>query len=221
MPAICCCAALQSSSPTERFVSIRADARDRITSTTLVVGLTVTLAAGCTSSTHRATGSTPAASRATGSTPAVSSTASVAASASASSAAASPANAAPSAATSSGAAQNRVVSTDVRAQLLAAYVAKQGFAADQIGGTLPGSVYYAYVPSTNTYWAAATFVGSGTATEQTMVTLQDEGAEATFIRIGTGPWDVHIHALLWPCPGDLPVAVLAAWHLAIVEGCVS
>ena len=102
---------------------------------------------------------------------------------------------------------------------LLGYLAKQGFAADQIAGTRPGSVYYAYVPSTNTYWAAAAFAASPTATEQTGVNMQDGGAEATFTRVGNGPWDVRIHALLWPCPGDLPASVLAVWHLTIVEGC--
>ena len=121
----------------------------------------------------------------------------------------------------SGGAQNLIVPADVRAQILAGYLAKQGFAADQIGGTAPGSVYYAYVPSTNTYWAAATFVASASATEQTKVTLQDEGSAATFTRVGTGPWDVRLHPLLWPCPGDLPASVLAAWQLTIVEGCAS
>lgn len=114
-------------------------------------------------------------------------------------------------------AENRVVTADVRAQLLAGFLRKHGFAADQIAGTSPGSVFYAYVSSTNTYWAA-TFVASSTATEQTGVNMQDGGAEATFTRIGTGAWDVRIHDSLWPCPGDLPASVLAVWHLTIVEG---
>lgn len=203
----------------ERFVSIRTDARSRIITTTGALLLTVSLAAGCTSPTHSATGSTPSASRATGSTPAASSTASVAASASASPSAATSATPSPSAAASSAAAENRVVTADIRAQLLAGFLPKHGFAADQIAGTSPGSVYYAYVPSTNTYWAAATFVASSMATEQTGVNMQDGGAEATFTRFGTGAWDVHIHDSLWPCAGDLPASVLAVWHLTIVEGC--
>ena len=54
-----------------------------------------------------------------------------------------------------------------------------------------------------------------------MVTLQDEGAAATFTRVGTGPWAVRLHPLLWPCPGDLPAGVLAVWRLTIVEGCAA
>ncbi len=103
--------------------------------------------------------------------------------------------------------------------MLAGFLRKHGFAADQIVGTIPGSVYYAYIPSTDTYWAEASFVATSTATEQTRVNMQDGGAEATFTRIGTGAWDVHIHDSLWPCPGDLPASVLAVWHLTLVEGC--
>src|SRR5207237_7018301 len=75
------------------------------------------------------------------------------------------------------------------------------------------------VASTNTYWAAATFMASSTATEQTGVNMQDGGAEATFTRVGNGPWEVRIHDSLWPCPGDLPANVLTIWHLSIVDGC--
>ncbi|HEY8728050.1 MAG TPA: hypothetical protein VIL94_00595 [Acidothermaceae bacterium] len=196
-------------------MSIRTDAHSRIIAATATLLLTASLAAGCTSPTHRATGSTASAS-----SPApVSVAASGGPSAAASPASATSAAAASSAVTSSGPAENRVVTPDVRAQLLAGFLRKHGFAADQISGTRPGSVYYAYVASTNTYWAAATFVASSTATEQTGVNMQDGGAEATFTRVGTGAWDVHIHDGLWPCPGDLPASVLAVWHLTIVEGC--
>jgi hypothetical protein len=98
--------------------------------------------------------------------------------------------------------------------LLAAYLAHSGLAADQVVGTAPGSVYYAYLPSTQTYWAMAGFVPSSTASMQTQVSMQDEGCCGIFTQsAGAASWTYVSSYLGAPCPGAAPPEVLAVWNL--------
>src|SRR5215467_16275946 len=61
--------------------------------------------------------------------------------------------------------QNLVISSAEKSQLTAAYVASKSISLSDLAGGGPeaGSVYYAYDPSTDTYWALASFAPSSTA----------------------------------------------------------
>ncbi len=80
----------------------------------------------------------------------------------------------------------------------------------------PGSVYYAYDPATDTYWALATFEPTTALSDQTA--YMDGTSVGMFKAVGTGPWQATI-----PINPDVcqeikffPAAVLAAWSLPTV-----
>jgi len=111
--------------------------------------------------------------------------------------------------------QHLLVSSAVRSQLTAAYVALRQIPASDVSGTYPGSVYYAYDPATNTYWAKAGFVPSKTAPQSLLEIFQQDGSGAAFYRkVGSGPWQAR-YAGDGPCiyVSFFPKAVLAAWAI--------
>jgi hypothetical protein len=119
-------------------------------------------------------------------------------------------------------AKNLTATAAVKNGLLAAYLAHSGLAADQVGGTAPGSVYYAYLPSSQTYWAAAGFVPSSTATMQTQVSMQDDGCCGIFTQAsGAASWTFAGSYLGAPCPGTVPLQVLTVWNLPPGADCPS
>jgi hypothetical protein len=126
----------------------------------------------------------------------------------------------PSRTTGTAAAQNLPIPNDVRSQLLSAFVAAKKVQASEIAGPTPGSVYYGYLPATDTYWAVADFSLSPTASQQTQINFQDGGSRGMFHRRAGEAWQVTIGEIPWPCPGDLPDAMLSVWHLSISAGCV-
>jgi hypothetical protein len=134
----------------------------------------------------------------------------------AASAAASPPAAGSSAApTLQGGVQNLVISDAVRSQLTAAFVAHYGISQSDVAGTYPGTVYYAYDPATDTYWAAAQFMPSSTAPMNVLVEFQDGGNFGMFQKSGSGPWQLSIAGDPPSCsyPKFFPQAVLMAWSL--------
>jgi hypothetical protein len=110
-----------------------------------------------------------------------------------------------------------MVSTHVRSELTAAYVALRGIKTSDVAGasTTPGSVYYAYDPATHTYWAQAHFEPSATASQQVQVNFQDGGSFGLFKKVGTGPWQAVIGGEPGVCAElrFFPKAVLAVWLL--------
>lgn len=80
-----------------------------------------------------------------------------------------------------------------------------------------GSVYYAYDPSTDTYWALATFAASSTASMNAQVGFQDGGGTGMFKKAGaTGAWQATRGAFPEIC-GEVtyfPAAVLTAWSIS-------
>ena len=124
--------------------------------------------------------------------------------------------------TTANGARNLVASPTIKSGLLAAYLAHSGLAADQVVGTAPGSVYYAYLPSTQTYWAMAGFVPSSTASMQTQVSMQDEGCCGVFTQSsGAVSWTYVSSYLGAPCPGAVPPEVIAVWNLQPGTNCSS
>lgn len=118
--------------------------------------------------------------------------------------------------------QNLLADNSVRSELLAAFVAFRsdakntpGYAAippGSVGGILPGTLFYAYVPSTRTHWAVASFYPSSRASSTlASVAFQDGGADAVFMQPDGQGWAVEY---VGQCQSGLPAAVADAWRLA-------
>jgi len=123
--------------------------------------------------------------------------------------------------TTSGAAQNLAATAAVKSSLTAAYVAHNGLPANEVAGTAPGSVYYAFEPSTNTYWAIASFVPTSGASQQTQVAMQDDGCCGVFTQPSGGSWKFQASFLGEPCPGQVPADLETLWHLTYPGDCPS
>lgn len=120
-----------------------------------------------------------------------------------------------SASASSGAIKNLVVSTAVRAELTAAFEAFNKLPASYVKGTEPGSVYYAYDPATDAYWAMADIEPSATGLQDDPAGWQDGGNIGLFEKVGSGAWKGGVAGEPPEC-GELrffPHTVLAAWSL--------
>ena len=126
-----------------------------------------------------------------------------------------------------GGARDLAVSRAVRNELAAAYADFRGISLSDVEGTEPGSVYYAYDPATDTYWARATFVPSRTASFKVLVGFQDGADIGLFTRAARSGWQVERGGEPVVCAEVVffPVAVLRAWSLstdtAASFGCIS
>ncbi|MGH3255818.1 MAG: hypothetical protein ACRDOU_10495 [Streptosporangiaceae bacterium] len=91
----------------------------------------------------------------------------------------------------------------------------RGIPLSDVAGTIPGSVYYAYDPATDTYWAEATFQGSRTASQKVLVGFQDGGSFGLFARAARSGWQVEVGGAPVVCfeVPFFPPAVLMAWSL--------
>jgi hypothetical protein len=103
----------------------------------------------------------------------------------------------------------------VRNELTVAYVDLRGISVSDVAGTIPGSVYFAYDPATDTYWAEATFVPSRTASSKVLVGFQDGGSIGLFVRAARSGWQVQLGGEPIVCAEVpfFPPAVLMAWSL--------
>ena len=130
------------------------------------------------------------------------------------------------------AAINQVLTATVRPQLKAAYIAFMrastpdhdgNLTADEVEGPVVGRTYYAFVPSTHTYWAVAYFQPTAAVTsQQQQVAFQDEGSSGFFEKRSGQPWVMLRHANgagPWPCQGDLPSNLMRAWGLSVNGSC--
>jgi hypothetical protein len=123
--------------------------------------------------------------------------------------------------TASTSAQNLFATSAVKSALTAAYIAYTHFPASDIAGTEPGSVYYAYLPPTDTYWALAMFAPSATASGQTIFSLKDTGNVGIFSRQTGGNWSMISPGSLPFCPSQttIPSSVQALWGLSDPQSC--
>jgi hypothetical protein len=112
--------------------------------------------------------------------------------------------------------QNLTVTDAVRTQLTTAFVAYKHLDPSEITGTVQNSVYYAYDPSTQTYWALASFVPSTTAPQQVLVGMQDGGADGYFKMVGGGAWQVSLGEYPSICGEQkfFPPTVISLWSLS-------
>jgi uncharacterized lipoprotein NlpE involved in copper resistance len=119
--------------------------------------------------------------------------------------------------TSSPTAKNLAVTAAVRAQLLQAGAAFNSLPASDYTGLQPGTTYYAYDPTTNTYWAGAALAPSPSST-QAQVSSQDDGSYLLFTQSANGAWVAHDVGLAGvggsQCPLAVPPAILALWNWA-------
>jgi hypothetical protein len=115
---------------------------------------------------------------------------------------------------------NLPASAQVKADLTAAFVALKQVPASDVVGTAPGSVYYAYDPSTTTYWALASFDLSPGATQPVQVGWQDGGGQGLFKMVAGSSWSVQT-GVIPPYCGEVkffPPSVLAAWSITQPSG---
>jgi hypothetical protein len=120
-----------------------------------------------------------------------------------------------------GPAQNQTATAALKSQLTAAYVAHNHLPANEVAGTAPGSVYYAFIPSTNTYWAIASFYPTANSSQQTQVSMQDEGCCGVFTETTGGSWTMVAGFLGAPCPGQIPAQLETLWGLQYPGNCPS
>jgi hypothetical protein len=115
--------------------------------------------------------------------------------------------------------QNLPVSDTVKNQLTASFVTFRGFKATDVIGTAPDSVYYAYDPSSGTYWAMAEFVPSQEAGYQVQVSMQDAGGFAWFSQKSGSNWKPRNGSFPPWCHADqfFPSGVLAVWAISSAE----
>ena len=114
-----------------------------------------------------------------------------------------------------GGVRNLTVSRDVRNELTVAYVNFRGIPLSDVADAIPGSVYYAYVPATDTYWAEADFLPSRTASQKVLVGFQDGASIGFFVRAAGSGWQVQLGGAPVACTEVrfFPPAVLMAWSL--------
>jgi hypothetical protein len=116
--------------------------------------------------------------------------------------------------------QNQATSAD-EAALTAAYIAFTHFPPGDIAGIQAGSLHYAYLPSTETYWAIARFEPTPKASQQTLVNLQDNASIGIFSHGSGAPWTLVRTGSAPFCPSQwgIPSAVLSQWGLSDASVC--
>jgi len=112
--------------------------------------------------------------------------------------------------------RNLVLTAGVRESLLAAGAASHRLPVSDYTGLAAGTAYYAFDPSTNLYYAAASIDASPNSL-QAQIGDQDDGGYLLFTRpAGSAQWSVYNDGLGAAqdstCPISIPASVLAAWH---------
>lgn len=110
-------------------------------------------------------------------------------------------------------AKNLVVTDAVRSQLVASFASAHHLPVREVGGTYPGSVFYAYDEATRTDWATASFYPTTSDPLTIKDTFQDAGSNGIFSRAASGSWRFRGSGapLLCAEEREIPSAVLAAW----------
>jgi hypothetical protein len=99
--------------------------------------------------------------------------------------------------------------------LLTAFAGLKNIPASDVAGSRPGSIYYGYVPSTETYWAMASYEPASTDPLTVTVSFQDGGEMGMFKKVGSGPWQATLGGAPPFCAevSFFPQAVLETWLL--------
>jgi hypothetical protein len=114
--------------------------------------------------------------------------------------------------------QNLAVSTAVRSELLTAFAAVKNIPVSDVAGSTPGSLYYAYVPATETYWAMASYEPARAVPLTVQVSFQDGGETGLFKKVGSGSWQAETGGAPPFCAeiSYFPQAVLTTWSLPTI-----
>jgi hypothetical protein len=113
------------------------------------------------------------------------------------------------------------VSATDKGFLTAAFVDYTHLPAQDIAGTTPGTVYFAFDPTTGIYWALASFSPTPSASTQTQVALQDGGNIGIFTRKAGAAWKMLSTGSVPFCVSRtaIPAGVIAVWGLSDPSGC--
>lgn len=108
------------------------------------------------------------------------------------------------------------------AALTAEFAAKSSIQPNHIA-IEASSVHVAYVPSSETYWALASFTPLQTATSQELVNLQDGHNVGIFKRSRSNSWQIVETGFVPFCPVEtvIPISVRSAWHLTNPAACTA
>jgi hypothetical protein len=117
-------------------------------------------------------------------------------------------------------AQNLTASAAIKRRLLAVYAAAKALPLSQVTGPNAGTMYYGFMPSTDTYWAIAQFSLTPSAPQEAAVNMQDGGNLGVFSSRGGQTWMVRRGGMPFPCPGEIPAALMSVWNLKFSPGCV-
>jgi hypothetical protein len=111
--------------------------------------------------------------------------------------------------------RNLVVTAATRSALTVTYSAFSRIPLGYLAGTRPDSVYYAFDPATDTYWAKAEFEATATAPPNALIDFQDGGDVGFFTKVGSAAWKVQFGGVPGECTelAFYPKAVLRAWGL--------
>jgi hypothetical protein len=112
--------------------------------------------------------------------------------------------------------QNLTVTNQLRASLVAAFAAAHMLVASDYTGLAPGRTYYAYDPSTMTYWAGAS-VQPSSSSVPAQVSAQDDGSYAIFSMPSGDAWNVADVGATGEqgssCPANtIPASIVALWN---------
>jgi hypothetical protein len=119
--------------------------------------------------------------------------------------------------------QDLVAGAPIKAALVKAFVTYDHLSAQDVVGTYPGSVYYAYDPRDGTYWAMATMQPQVTAPTDVLVKFQDGADRVIFARHQGSAWQVVNLVGEPPCLAreGLPAAIESLWRLTDSAECTA
>ena len=117
--------------------------------------------------------------------------------------------------------ENLLASAAPKSDLVAAFAQHDHIPPQDIVGLYPGSLHYAFQPSTNTYWAVAKMEPLITAPVAVTVKFQDGGDYVVFARKDRSSWSVVDLVGEPPCLSrtGLPRAIESLWGLRDASEC--
>ncbi len=106
--------------------------------------------------------------------------------------------------------------------LTAAFSTFKGISLDDVGAVRAGSLHTGHDASTQSYWGIATFLPSAGASGAVAVTFQDGGGVGIFRSSNGTNWTMtQVGGQPFPCSGELPPTLEAAWGLTNSPYCAA
>jgi len=115
------------------------------------------------------------------------------------------------------AAENLFISQRTLAAITDVFAAYKHIPLADVAGPVPDTIYYGYVPATNTYWARVYFEPAPTAPLAVGVSFQDGGGDVIFVLRPGHAWSAVTTVGVPFCSSllhdPLPASILAVWQL--------